>query len=175
MHPDRDRKTAAAHADGDWLIFVDADSHPTRELFAEVGRTIQRGHAVAGGSTVSFDTPDRLLTAAISIWNMASRINRWAAGSFIFCKTATFREGGGFNETLYAAEEIDLFRRLKRLASRQKRRIVILSRYPLKTSARKSELYTWREILAFSLRTIARRGRTLRSAEECFAWYDGRR
>ena len=42
-------------------------------------------------------------------------------------------------------------------------------------SARKKDLYTPREHLTFMLKTLARRGRTLRSREECYQWYDGRR
>ena len=82
---------------------------------------------------------------------------------------------GGFSEQLFAGEEIDLFRRLKRVARRQRRTLVILHRHPLRTSARKLRLYSWSEIAVFIVKTVAGRGRTLRSAEECFAWYDGRR
>ena len=85
-----------------------------------------------------------------------------------------FRDAGGFSQELYAAEEIDLFRRLKRVARRSRRRIVILHRHPLRTSARKARLYTSREALRFLWRTVVQRGRTLRSAEECYSWYDGR-
>jgi hypothetical protein len=45
----------------------------------------------------------------------------------------------------------------------------------LHTSDRKLRLYTWREHLAFLLRTCASAGRTLRRRDHCFVWYDGRR
>jgi hypothetical protein len=109
------------------------------------------------------------------MWNVTSRLTGWAAGSFIFCDAAAFREAGTFSEELYASEEIDLFRRLKRLARRKHRRIVILHRHPLVTSMRKARLYSWPEMLLFVLKTIAGRGRALRSREDCYAWYDGRR
>ena len=171
----RARNTGAASAKGDWLIFVDADSHPSRGLFADVLRAIENGRCVAGGSTLRFDAPDHAVAFLGWTWNTISRLTRWAAGSFMFCEAATFREAGGFNQALYATEEIDLFRRLKRVARRSGRTVVILCRHPLQTSARKARLYTWREILRFVGRTMVLRGRTLRSAEECFSWYDGRR
>jgi len=104
-----------------------------------------------------------------------SRVTRWAAGSFIFCEARTFREAGGFSEELYASEEIDLFRRLKRISRRERRRIVILHRHPLRTSGRKLRLYGWGELLHFMAKTVLSRGRTLKSRSDCFAWYDGRR
>src|SRR6266513_428227 len=48
----RARNSGAAAASGDWLIFVDADSHPSAELFAEVAGQIEAGKCLAGGATV---------------------------------------------------------------------------------------------------------------------------
>src|SRR5688572_1912804 len=47
----RARNRGAAAATGDWLIFVDADSYPTRELLEEVRKAILSG-ALAGGAVV---------------------------------------------------------------------------------------------------------------------------
>jgi glycosyltransferase involved in cell wall biosynthesis len=171
----RARNAGAARASGDWLLFVDADSFPTPELFADVVRVIRDRRCLAGGSTVYVTDGGNAVRRMIAVWNVWSRAVRWAAGSFIFCDRAAFRQVGGFNEELFAAEEVDLFRRLKRLARRTGRRIEILHAHPLLTSGRKAHLYTFREGLLFYLRTIVTGGRTLRSARDAFLWYDGRR
>ena len=171
----RARNTGAAHANGDWLIFVDADSWPGDGLFAEVAQAIDGGRCLAGGSTIRLESVPLAVRFGVSLWNSISRINKWGAGSFIFCEAAAFHEAGGFSQELYAAEEIDLFRRFKRAARQKSLGIAILHRHPLLTSDRKLRLYTWREQLRFVARTVLSGGRTLRNAKECFAWYDGRR
>ena len=171
----RARNAGAARASGDWLVFVDADSRPSPDLFAEAAEAIAGGRCIAGGCTVRLDTSRVSVRFFVFLWNAVSRNLGWAAGSFIFCEASAFRQVGGFNQEIYAAEEIDLFRRLKRMARERGRSIVILHRHPLETSDRKVRLYTLREYLTFFLKMGTSRGRVLRDRDACYPWYDGRR
>lgn len=170
----RARNRGAGAARGEWLVFVDADSYPDAELFGDVVREAAAG-CIGGGATVAVDIDDAVARAWVGAWNRLSRTLKWAAGSFIFCEAAAFRELGGFSEDFYAGEEIEFSRRLKRLARRRGQRMVILHRNPLRTSERKARLYTLREHLAFMLKTLLLGGRNLRSRNACHLWYDGRR
>ena len=171
----RARNCGAAAASGDWFIFVDADSRPSEELFADVAGQIEAGRCLAGGCTVRLEGHYVVGELISRLWNSISRVGTLLAGSFIFCEAAAFRQVGGFNRELFAAEEIDLSRRLKRLAREGKKRIVILHRHPLLTSARKVQLYTLREHLRFLIKVVLSPRKVLSNRDACHSWYDGRR
>lgn len=171
----RARNCGAAAATGDWLVFVDADSHPSVDLFEEVAGQIVAGVCLAGGCTLRMDEPYLVGGLLTKLWNLISRSGRLLAGSFIFCEAAAFRELGGFGHELYVGEELELSSRLKRMADSRGRTIVVLHRHPMVTSARKMRLYTGREHLLFMLGAIFRKRRTLTSRQASYLWYDGRR
>ena len=171
----RARNAGAGAASGDWLVFVDADSHPSLGLFEEVACQVERGRCLAGGCTVKLAGGNWTAQFIVRLWNAISRSATLLAGSFIFCETGAFHELGGFSQQLFAGEEIEMSQRLKRLARQRGRAVVILHRHPLLTSPRKLHLYTPGEHLRFLLRALLRRRQTLSSREACFTWYDGRR
>ncbi len=171
----RARNTGAAAASGDWFIFVDADSHPSAELFADVAAQIECGQCLAGGSTVRLDGNYPTAKAVTGVWNWVSRTFKLLAGSFIFVEASAFKEIGGFGLELFAAEEIELSKRLKRYIRRKGKKMVILHQHPMLTSARKMHLYKPSEHLSFVIRAILFPSRTLRNRNACGPWYDGRR
>jgi glycosyltransferase involved in cell wall biosynthesis len=171
----RARNSGAAAATGDWLIFVDADSHPSAELFSDVAEKILSGKCLAGGATIRLDEHHLAAEIITGLWNYASRIFKLLAGSFIFCEASVFRKIGGFDNELFAAEELELSKRLKKLARETGKQITILHRHPLVTSARKMKLYSKREYLSFFLRAIFNQRHALRDRKTAHLWYDGRR
>jgi glycosyltransferase involved in cell wall biosynthesis len=170
----RARNAGAAAATGNWLVFVDADSHPNVGLFADVAEQIKLGRCLAGGVTIRLDEDLFVPRLVTRVWNFVSRAGRWMAGSFIFVETAVFRRIGGFSLELFAAEELELSKRLKTLARETGREIIVLHRHPIVTSARKMRLYSAGEHFGILLKFMFNR-KALTRREDCGLWYDGRR
>ncbi len=172
----RARDAGARVATGGWLVFIDADSTPSAELFAGIADRIAEGRALGGGSTVELEpgTP-RYARIVCGLWNLWSRLAGWAAGSCVWVEAAAFRTVGGFGTEYYAGEEVFLSRRLKSLARRSGRSFVILADHPLRTSSRKLKLYTLTEAGRFFFRMLFTAGGAAKRPENCEIWYDGRR
>lgn len=172
----RARNAGASVARGDWLLFIDADSSPSRELLAEAERLVARGDVLYAGAVVRLEEALPPLAAAlVGCWNFLSRSLRWMAGSFVLVETAAFREVGGFDLRLYAGEEVELSRRLKRVARRRRMRGAIITRHALSSSARRLRMCSRGELARFILRAVTRPWATTASREACAMWYDGRR
>lgn len=172
----RARNTGAAAASGQWLLFIDADSQPSRELLDEVVELTRRSDVLLAGATIALNESAFIFRFAFGFWNTVSRLRRLVAGSFILVRAAAFREVGGFDLKFFVGEELDLALRLQKIVGRRDRqRTVILHRHPLLTSARKLKLYGKGEIGRFLLKSIFRPMKTTSSREDCSLWYDGRR
>jgi glycosyltransferase involved in cell wall biosynthesis len=171
----RARNAGAAEATGDWLLFVDADSLLNPGLLADILRVIEDGKSVGCGSTIRMESVPWWAGLMLRLWTTVSISFRWAAGALVVCRSDAFREVGGFNQELYAADEIDLCKLLKKWGRQRGLQFVILTKYPLETSSRKMQLYSGREIAGQMLRLILHPRAALQDRKQLSVWYDGRR
>jgi glycosyltransferase involved in cell wall biosynthesis len=155
------RNAGARAATGDLLFFVDADTTVSAEILRSAIAAIRDG-AVGGGAPVAFDGPIPLYARLLlRLLILSFRMNRLAAGCFVFCTRSTFLTVGGFNEAYYCAEEVVLSRALG-----QQGRFVVL-RESVTTSARKFRT---------SMLRIALRGpKAFKRREGLDLWYGERR
>ena len=126
--------------------------------------------AVGGGAAVRFDEPTPRwvrFVLPVSIW-LARRF-RITGGCFLFCSRTAFEAVGGFDETLFASEEIRLCRLL------QARGGFVILREAVLTSGRKLRTYSGWEIIRAMAR-IAFAGKAgVKDRSRLGIWYDPRR
>lgn len=171
----RARNAGAAHATGDWLLFLDADSVLTPLLLADIIRVIESQKYVGCGSTLRMDGLPWWANVTLQLWTGASVLFRWAAGALIVCRRDAFQEVGGFDQDLYALDEIRLSKQLKQWGRRHGLQFTILTEHPLETSSRKISLYSGREIAIQIVRIFILPKKTLQDKKYLSVWYDGRR
>ena len=162
---------AAALPECEFFVFVDADTHLPAELLAQALESLEAGSTVAGGAITTTDTaPPPHVARLLATWNWFARRLGMAAGSFLFCRRDAFEAVGGFDERVYAGEEVWLSRRLRRWGRKRGLDFRVLSDPPIVTSNRKSEWFSeWdfaRQLFLLALCPWTTRSRTL-----CSLWY----
>lgn len=172
-HISRARNSGAAAATGDWLVFVDADSYPSRELFADMAKEIRSGNCLAGGATIRWAQKYFVTELMMPFLNAGFRWRRLLHGCFIFIEAATFQKLGGFSTETFVGEDWELSQRLQKLAEETGKGFVILHRHPIVSSARRWEDYSALVPFKVLYRIIFVPRRIKVSREAARLWYDG--
>lgn len=144
----RARNTAAADSSGSWLIWLDADAILTREVLGATMEVVDDGNFCGGGAQVALEgaSLDRAARGAVSGWNWIARTFRLAAGSYVFARREAWADTGGFNEAVYAGEEIGFSRALKKWGRQRGLSFHVIG-HAVPSSARKVEQFTpWQTI-----------------------------
>lgn len=171
----RARNAGAAQATGEWLLFLDADSLLSPGLLTDILRVIETGKYVGCGSTLRMDGLPWWANLTLQLWTSTSVLCRWAAGALIVCRRDAFQAVGGFDQELYALDEIRLSKQLNQWGRQRGLQFTILTKHPLETSSRKLSLYSSREIASQIFRIFFLPNKTLHDKKHLSVWYDGRR
>jgi len=167
----RARNAGTAQSRGRYLIFIDADTRIQPQLLVEALRRLEDTPCVGGGSVIQFEGEVSAIGRfGIGIWERVSKLTRVAAGSFLFCRRDAFDAVGGYDESLYASEEVRFSRQIKKWGKAHGLTFTILDHAPAQTSARKLQWYSDAQILGWvalmMLMPLAVRSRKL-----CSFWY----
>jgi glycosyltransferase involved in cell wall biosynthesis len=162
------RNAGARAAAGDRFVFVDADTLVTPRVIRAAERAMAAG-AVGGGALIHIEGRLPAYAVAIELTLRAfAPVVGLAGGCFLFCTRAAFDAVSGFDETLFATEEVAFANGLKSLG-----RFVIL-RELVTTSGRKLRAHSARAMLRIGFR-LARGGMpAVRRREGLEYWYGER-
>jgi glycosyltransferase involved in cell wall biosynthesis len=163
------RNAGARSAAGDVLIFVDADTMVEGATVRATLAALSRG-AVGGGALLRFDHPLPLMVRLLMVGlRVVMRVTRLAGGAYLFCTRQAFEAVGGFDESLFATEELTMSRALRRIGP-----TVVLPEGVL-TSGRKARTHSGWELLA-PIGLLFRHGlRARRHRRHLELWYGRRR
>lgn len=132
------RNRGVKESKGKFLIFLDADTIISNQLLKNTLDALKNESIIGGGSTLKFDSKLPILAeVTVKIWNLFSSFLKYPAGCYLFCQKDIFYKTGGFNEKIFASEEIWFARKLKSLGRKQKQSLIILNANPVITSSRK--------------------------------------
>lgn len=167
------RNLGARIARGDSLLFVDADTIVPATALRQGVEALERG-CVGGGAPVKFDGRVPLYAElCLALLTASFRAARLTGGAFFFCTRDAFLRAGGWDESLFASEEITLAKSLQTLGEFH------IIRHPVITSGRKLRTHSAGEIVSLLFRGVKSRlfddNNMLKSRDALDLWYAPRR
>jgi glycosyltransferase involved in cell wall biosynthesis len=163
------RNAGARVANGNTLVFVDADTRINCKHVGGVIKTLA-DHYAGGGARVA-------VGGTIPLWaNIFTKIFcalyfgvNLGAGAFLFTTRKNFDQTGGFDEALFVGEEVYFSLAIRKIGA-----FKILPE-PVITSGRKLRMYSAREIFGNMFAIVIGGKRAARSRARLDIWYNGRR
>jgi glycosyltransferase involved in cell wall biosynthesis len=145
------RNAGAREATGDVFFFVDADTEANEHAVRAALAALRAG-AAGGGCAPEFNDPIQWW-ARIIIWFAVkvARLVRLVGGCFQFCTRDAYNAIGGFDESMYAGEDMAFCQAIKKVGR------FVVPGPTVVTSARKLKVVTPWEVIRL-LVTIAIRG-----------------
>lgn len=110
------RNSGARDAEGDVLVFIDADvivpPNLLNKIYAEMSDP-----ACVGGAVDAEYRPQRLsMRFYLYAWRLLARLMGMAQGTAQFCRRGVFEEIGGYDAQAWIGEDVDFYMALKRFA-----------------------------------------------------------
>ena len=146
----RARNAGAGHADGDLLVFVDADVVLPDTLLNEIHAAMSDPACVGGAVDVEYRPKRRFIRPYLDAWRLLSRLMGIAQGATQFCRKSVFEEVGGYDEKVWIGEDADFFWALKKLAKRTGRTVRFIEDPRVQASSRRFDKWPLWKILVWT-------------------------
>lgn len=165
------RNTGARAARGNYLAFCDADNRVTENILCRIHDQLDRRDVVGGGTWIEPERRNFKIALFFFCWHLYVKGSRVGVG-MMHCRKEDFWSFNGFDESIYAAEDVQLAFDLRRLGQSRGQQFILIRDGWIITSTRKLDQLP----LHVMLRKLVGFGfglqRKIRDKEFCEHWYD---
>lgn len=134
----RVRNTGARSANGDVLIFIDADTLVPNGLFQRIAEIMQDEKCFGGAVAVAYDGFQRKwIKYYLRGWIFWGNVLNMRHGAAQFCRQSVFIDLQGYDENIYMGEDVDFYWRLSKFAKRRGGYMHFIKDIKVITSARR--------------------------------------
>jgi glycosyltransferase involved in cell wall biosynthesis len=123
-------------AKGEIIGFLDADSYITPNIFNTLDEAMSKENCFGGGTRVKLERNSIGIFCTYCITVFPAKWLLGVAGGLIFTRKSAFDEVGGFDETLYCAEDSKFILDLKNYGKQTRKKFKIITKDYVVTSAR---------------------------------------
>ena len=144
----RARNRGAAVAEGDVLVFVDADVTVPPTLLEAVHEAMSDPDCIGGGVEVEYRPRRLVIKLYLRCWRQLARLTGMVQGATQFCRRSAFEAVGGYDENVWIGEDVDFFWSLKKLAKEKQQGVDIIRNPKVLPSTRRfDKMPVWKVLL----------------------------
>jgi glycosyltransferase involved in cell wall biosynthesis len=134
----RVRNTGGKAADGDFLIFLDADTLVPDALFQKILDAMADEKCFGGAVSVEYGEFERKwMRYYLYGWKFWEKVFNMKQGAAQFCRKTAFEKLNGYDESIFVGEDIEFYWRLTKFASQNGGYLRFIEKPKVKTSPRR--------------------------------------